>query len=293
MNTKPCDLLLLHPQLPCRIRPVDPVQQTPPQHRRNHVPQIRTHLRSCIRIHVFRDKTCLPQLNKIRGKPRNDQRLEPAVIAELGHVFQRHEVQDRFGIHLLHRHFIVPNGSIMFKLPPVDSDISLTKITPVGTVDINAVRGVLYLLNQIGKFQAYEFEDGDPVDIPPAFLKDLSTVLKKFGLEKVIALDVCGGPASRTFPKSLEYTLGNVATVTVQVKSKFESHRLTGVSFLTQDGKVWPEATDGYEENTHGTHTVFYEKSIGSRLPAQVDDFDINIDSSKLRGLLIANGILQ
>jgi hypothetical protein len=71
-------------------------------------------------------------------------------------------------------------------------------------VDINKIRGALYFINGTGKFQAYEFEYGDPVDIPPGFLRDLSSTLKEFGLEKVVALDVSGGPVSRTFPKALE-----------------------------------------------------------------------------------------
>jgi hypothetical protein len=170
----------------------------------------------------------------------------------------------------------------------------LTKITPLDAVDINKIRGALYLLNDTGKFQAYEFEYGDPLDIPPVFLKDLSSTLKEFGLEKVVALDVSGGPVSRTFPKALEYTIGNVATVTVEANGSFESHRLTGVSFAIQDGKVWPEATDGYSKNTRGTHTVLYEKAIGSRLPGEADDLDyIDFDSTQLRDLLVLNGILM
>lgn len=97
----------------------------------------------------------------------------------------------------------------MFKPPPVDPEISLTKITSVDAVDINAIRGVLYLRNDAGKFQAYEFEYGDPIDIPLVFLEDLSSALKMFGLEKVIALDVCGGIVSRTFTSKSFSISGN------------------------------------------------------------------------------------
>ena len=222
-----------------------------------------------------------------------DLPTDPAVVTALVNVFQKHDVQDRFGIHLLHRHFILPDGTIMFKPPPVDSDISLTKVTKLDAVDINKIRGALYLLNDTGKFQAYEFEYGDPVDIPPVFLQELASILKEFGLEKVVALDVSGGPGSRTFPKALEYTLGNLATVTVEAKGSFQPHRLTGISFTIGDGKLGPEATDGYEDNVRGTHSVFYEKDLGSRVPGEVEDLDyVGFDASQLRDLLVRNGIL-
>jgi hypothetical protein len=224
---------------------------------------------------------------------QHDLPTDPAIVAALADVFQKHNVQDCFGIHLLHRHFILPEGHIMFKQPPVDSDISLTKITKLDVVDINKIRGALYFLNDMGKFQAYEFEYGDPLDIPPAFLQDLSSRLKEFGLEKVVALDVSGGPVNRTFPKALEYTIGTFATVTVETKGSFESHRLTGVSFAIRDGKAWPEATDGYSPNNRGTHSVFYEKALGSRLPGEADDMgDTNFNAKQLRDLLVLNGIL-
>lgn len=222
-----------------------------------------------------------------------DLPTDPVIVAALADVFQKHNVQECFGIHLLHRHFILPDGHIMFKPPPVESDISLTKITKVDVVDINKIRGTLYFLNDRGKFQAYEFEYGNPLEIPSAFLKDLSSRLKEFDLEKVVALDVSGGTVNRTFPKSLEYTIGNFATVTVETKGGFESHRLTGVSFAIRDGKAWPEATDGYSTNVRGTHSVFYEKALGSRLPGEANDMDDpKFDSKQLRDLLVLNGIL-
>jgi hypothetical protein len=81
----------------------------------------------------------------------------------------------------------------------------LTKITPFREVDSASVQGILYMLNDGDKFQAYEFEKGEPIYIPPAFLHDLCSTIHKFVLEKCIALDVTGGPANQNHPRSLEY----------------------------------------------------------------------------------------
>jgi hypothetical protein len=92
---------------------------------------------------------------------------DPALFAALGNVFQKYDVNERFGLHLLHRHFILPENCVMLK-SNVDADISLTKITHLDSIEGIPVRGVLYLLNDAGRFQAYEFEYGDTIDISVA-----------------------------------------------------------------------------------------------------------------------------
>jgi hypothetical protein len=245
--------------------------------------------------HRFLDTTILPavEFNLIPDiHEQVDFPTEIDVIAAFADVFERHKVQDRFGIHLLHRHFLLPDGNIMLKSPPSDPDISLTQTTPLSSVDVNSIRGALYLLNKSEKFQAYEFEHGEPVDIPTAFLEAFSAALIKFGLTEVVALDIGGGQENRTFPKALEYTVGDTATITVEARDNVESHRVTGLTFvIKEDGKYWGEATDGYSKNVRGTHTVMYEKSLNSKVPGSADECDIG-DPVQLRNLLMANGIL-
>jgi hypothetical protein len=121
----------------------------------------------------FLDQICFPK--------------DPALFTALSTAFQKHDVYIRFGVHLLHRHFVLPENCVMLK-SDVDANISLTKIAP-----LIPVRGVLYFLNDTGSFQAYEFEQGDTIDISAAFLEELSAILLEFKMEKVIALDVAGG----------------------------------------------------------------------------------------------------
>ena len=53
---------------------------------------------------------------------------DPTLVTALGDVFQKYDVHERFGLHLLHRHFILPENCLMLK-SKVDAEISLTKIT--------------------------------------------------------------------------------------------------------------------------------------------------------------------
>jgi hypothetical protein len=167
------------------------------------------------------------------------------------------------------------------------SEISLAKVEPLSNVDVKGLRGVLYHLDDTGRFQEYEYERGDQIDIPEDFLEDLSDVFRKFKLEKVLALDVEGGaPSANT---RFEYDFGNTATVTVQLNRKptEPSDRLTGIAFSLEAGEPRVCGADTYAENIKGNHTVFYNH------PHQVvDELNFNIDTSVIRELLISNGIL-
>lgn len=211
---------------------------------------------------------------------------DPATIAALSDVFYRHNVHECFALHLLHRHYALPENCIVLKTY-IDPEISLTKIEPLSNVDANALRGVLYHLDDTGKFQAYEYEQGDQIDIPKDFLEELSGVLRKFKLEKVIALDVGGGESSST--TRFEYDYGNTATVTVQLNRKpiMPDDRQTGMAFSLEAGEPYVYGPDIYAKNTNGKHTVFYnhENPI-------VDEANFNIDASAIRGVLISNGVL-
>jgi hypothetical protein len=145
------------------------------------------------------------------------------------------------------------------------------------------------MLNDEDKFQGYEFEKGEAIDIPVPFLFDLRSTLHKFGLEKYIALDVFGGPGNRSSPRSLEYAIGEIATVTIPGGSLEESHRITGVAFCDDDGTIGPRNMDGYVKNIRGTHQVFYDKNLGSRLTCEEGGLDIG--AAEVRSLLRENGI--
>jgi hypothetical protein len=106
-----------------------------------------------------------------------------SLVTALGEVFQKYDVHERFGLHLLHRHFVLPENCLMLK-SKVDAEISLTKITSLYSMEQIPIRGALHLLNDMGSFQVHEFEHGDTIDIPSFFLEELSGILRKFKMEK-------------------------------------------------------------------------------------------------------------
>jgi hypothetical protein len=102
------------------------------------------------------------------------------------------------------------------------NDVSVTKVTPLGKVNYDSIRGQLYLLNNHGKFQAYEYEHGPPVKFPHAFLQELAAFIEEKGLHDKICLTSSIDEKVRT-----EIQLGSQATVTFPPKylnSPEESH---------------------------------------------------------------------
>ena len=102
-----------------------------------------------ISAHEFND---LPHLHDQVPFPN-----DPATIAALSDVFYRHNIHERFALHLLHRHYALPENCIMLKIY-VDFKISLTKLESILNVDINTLRGIFYHLDDIKRFQEYEYE---------------------------------------------------------------------------------------------------------------------------------------
>jgi hypothetical protein len=78
----------------------------------------------------------------------------------------------------------------------------------------------LYLLNDDGKFQAYEYEYGEPFSFPDSFLRELSTFIQKNGLRGQIAIT---SSIPKTETGGVEIQLGSQATVTFQPKPEMTS----------------------------------------------------------------------
>ena len=139
----------------------------------------------------------------------HDQKEFPADTLEgLQSIYRKHQVQNKYGCQLLHRHYDMPAGSIALTTE-IDKSISVTKVTPLATTNLKSIRGQLYLLNEEGKFHAYEYEYGAPVSFPDAFLNDLAAFIQKNGLHDKLAIT-----SSIYDTPTAEIQIGSEATIT-------------------------------------------------------------------------------
>lgn len=158
----------------------------------------------------------------------DDQRaFDDDLALKIGLIYQKHGVLDDLGLHLLHRHYKVGDDS-MVHITQVADSIHVTRVVPIGSINMNATRGRLYLLNEANKFQAYEYEDGLRVKFPDAFLQELASYIQEHGLRTRVAIDT--RVSDEAFPSS-EFVAGSDATVTIsgKVLDSVKDVRLRGV----------------------------------------------------------------
>lgn len=137
--------------------------------------------------------------------------LDPELAKEIGLIYQKHNVLELYGLHLLHRHYEITDNTVVH-ITAVDECIHVTKPSPADTVDLNNMRGRLYILNEAGKFQAYEYEPGPSSSFSESFLEDFADFIKKHNLRYRVALDAHAAAAK--YP-SIEFPAGSDATVTI------------------------------------------------------------------------------
>lgn len=182
--------------------------------------------------------------NKLVPRFPDQSPFEPEMLVAIGRIFKTHGVDSVYGLQLLHRHFQLPEGAISLTRQ-LDESIVTTKATPVSSLDMKEIRGQLYLLNEAGKFQAYQYEYGSTTSFPSAFLTDLANFIQKNHLRHKIAL-----VSTEHLPKSrmVELAVGNDATVTFSGKWSGNEEG-TRIRWSFKDGRHQEESqgkTEGY-----------------------------------------------
>jgi len=133
------------------------------------------------------------------------------ILQTIAAIFQKHGAYNTHGLQLLHRHYDMPEKCVALTTT-INDTISVTKITQLADVKLDNVRGQLYMLNDHGKFQAYEYEYGPPIEFSNEFLEELAGYIRDNDLSDRVAIVADGSETN--FP-SREYNLGDAATVTV------------------------------------------------------------------------------
>ncbi|KAL8354337.1 hypothetical protein RB601_003954 [Gaeumannomyces tritici] len=97
-------------------------------------------------------------------------------IRNLAALFARQNAEKAFGIHLIHGHFQIPEGSVMVGTNFEDPAMRWAKITDIATLDASSLHGHIFVLTESG-YRAYEFQHGplpDLTGIGKNFLHELS-----------------------------------------------------------------------------------------------------------------------
>lgn len=127
--------------------------------------------------------------------------ISPESLRALSNLFIQHEVNDDWGITLLHRHAIISPNHVMVHVQHESTDVCEPR--PLQPHLPIAPRSLF--LNHHLRFQAYEYDSTDRhLKLSPSFLHDLRDLLARHQLEKLIALEANPEP---DFPPMVETML--------------------------------------------------------------------------------------
>jgi hypothetical protein len=196
--------------------------------------------------------------------PSDDEQpaLLPGHTQAIRNILIRHNVHDKFGIHLIHGHFEIPSGKIMLGHYFENPTGCWTKPTPIKDVDTANIHGHIFKLSKDGKLVAYEYREGPPIDISKidsSFFDEIFRYLVENNLTDTIGLQALShGPSS----PMIELVLGNTGTVMLdEAQAQYgRIYRVTG--WHVDHDCEGEELKDGekHAETTKGTHRVFVDK---------------------------------
>ncbi|KAK0721882.1 hypothetical protein B0T26DRAFT_850133 [Lasiosphaeria miniovina] len=180
----------------------------------------------------------------------------------LAALFVRHNAENVFGVHLIHGHFQIAEGTVMVGTNFRNPDVRWAKPTDSNKLEGSSIHGHIFVLTDSG-FRAYEFQDGPPPDLTAVdenFLAEFSGYIVANNLTGLIGLQVLGhkGCSNRSMSELiLDERSGTVMLDTSLVKN-CRPARVTGWTFESVNGQ--PRVCQANETHTamvKGNHKVF------------------------------------
>ncbi|KAI0402783.1 hypothetical protein F4802DRAFT_608487 [Xylaria palmicola] len=206
-------------------------------------------------------------------------------IQNLAALFVRHNAEKVFGVHLIHGHFQIPEGTAMVGTNFQNPEMRWSKTTDSAELEGSSIHGHIFVLTD-GGFRAYEFQGGplpDLTNVEQNFLMEFSRYITAKNLVGLIGLQVLGNGACNNHSMSeLILDQGTIMLDTSLVKN-CQPTRITGWTFELSNGQPRVcQANETHSKMTSGNHKVF---NAGKPLPKleNVDD---------LKAALIEAGVM-
>lgn len=190
-------------------------------------------------------------------------------LRELASLFKRFNVQDKFGMHLIHGHFQLDDGNVMLGNALTSVRGCWTKPTNITDINPSDIHGHIFRLTSNGEMQAYEYREGpianlDGVD--PTFFKELVQYLQANDLGNLLGLQVLDQDAPEIM---CEFVLKDNGTVMLDARDVkgWTPFRTTGFALNSKLGRTELSNSEQHAKTTKGTHKVFVGGKIGKEDP--------------------------
>lgn len=189
-------------------------------------------------------------------------------LHELASLFKRFNVQDIFGMHLIHGHFKLDGGNVMLGTALKSVRGCWTKPTRITDINPTEIHGHIFRLTGSGEMQAYEYREGLTTNLDgadPAFFQELAEYLQANNLANLLGLQVLG----KEVPEMMcEFVLQDNGTVMLDARDvkNWTPFRVTGFT-LSGPGMTVLKGGESHAKTTKGTHQVFIGGKIGKEDP--------------------------
>ncbi|KAJ5494020.1 hypothetical protein N7463_010107 [Penicillium fimorum] len=186
--------------------------------------------------------------------------LLPSHSQEVRNISIQHNVQHKFGIHLIHDHFEIPKDrDIIFESPSG----CWTKPIPIEDVHTVNVYGHIFKLSTDGKLVAYEYREGSPTnvsEIDPSFFEEIFKFLLEHNLTDILGLQALG---YEPILPMIELVLGNVGTVMLnEAQAQYGGiYRTTGWCIGRESESQELQDGEKHPQTTRGNHLVFIHEN--------------------------------
>lgn len=220
----------------------------------------------------------------VETQPNIDKHLN-----DIFDLFHKHNVAALYTPHLLHRHFELKPDHVMLSYAlESDSRVHVTRPRLISDLKGSQIRAHLLYLNLEGKWQAYEYEEGETPLWNVEFLAEFKSFVLKHDLVKQVALR-----SSPLTEPLMEYEIGSIGTAALPLIPD----RLGGHSVSVEWGVTPSQAHNNVEYVfANGRHEVRAEWQrcatdlnplIGDHWPAP----EVLLEWLKSYGYLLDEGV--
>lgn len=195
---------------------------------------------------------------------RDQPDVQQAHLQELASLIKRYNVHDKFGIHLIHRHFQVDEGNVMLGTALTSVRGFWTKPTSITHLNPTEIHGHIFRLAGSGEMQAYEYREGPTTNldsVDPAFFQEFIEYLQANDMTNLLGLEVLG----KEVPEMMcEFIMKNDGTVMLDARDvkKWTPYRFTGFA-LNGPGITELKGNQSHAKTVRQTHQVFTNGKIG------------------------------
>ncbi|KAI3395663.1 hypothetical protein diail_1031 [Diaporthe ilicicola] len=190
-------------------------------------------------------------------------------LQELASLFKRFDVQDKFGMHLIHGHSQLDEGNVMLGTALASVRGCWTKPTSITDINPSDIHGHISRLTGNGEMQAYEYREGPIANldgIDPAFFNELAQYLRANDLGNLLGLQVLAQDAREMM---CEFVLQDHGTIMLDARDvkAWVPFRTTGFALNSNLSMTELKGGESHAKTTKGTHQGFIDGKIGKEDP--------------------------